>query len=132
MIPSQVNSRLSNRGDLQCVMNWGYVISPIFPLFFSVLCIKFDGAVFSFCERNCISRRDCTRVEEENGIQIHITKSKTVEVIRSHNQKKLYLHFCTLALKDLRVSGWLGNAEKKKISAKVWLGQKLRHNAKGI
>ena len=113
-------------------MNWGYVISPIFPLFFSVLCIKFDGAVFRFCERNCISRRDCTRVEEENGIQIHITESKTVEVIRSHNQKKLYLHFCTWALKDLRVSGWLGNAEKKKISHKVWLGNKTSTYAKGI
>ena len=112
MIPSQVNSRLSNRGALQCVMNWGYVISPIFPLFFSVLCIKFDGAVFSFfCER-----RDCTRVEEENGIQIHITKSKTVEVIRSHNQKKLYLHFCTWALKDLRVSGWLEMQKKNNIA----------------
>ena len=88
---------------------------PHFPLFFSVLCIKFDGAVFSFfCERNCISRRDCTRVEEENVIQIHITKSKTVEVIRSHNQKKLYLHFCTWALKDLRVSGWLEMQKRKK------------------
>ena len=95
---------------------------PHFSFVFSVLCIKFDGAVFSFCERNCISRRDCTRVEEENGIQIHITKSKTVEVIRSHNQKKLYLHFCTLALKDLRVSGWLGNAEKKQKQYRIGSG----------
>ena len=77
----------------------------------------------SFCERNCISRRDSTRVEEENsGNQIHITKSKTVEVIRSHNQKKLYLHFCTLALKDLRVSGWLGNAEKKQKQYRIGSG----------
>ena len=88
---------------------------PHFSFVFFVLCIKFDGAVFSFCERNCISRRDCTRAEEENsGNQIHITKSKTVEVIRSHNQKKLYLHFCTWALKDLRVSGWLEMQKRKK------------------